>query len=139
MADPEARRLRIYVECAEMYPASAEVFRLQPGDGETFRLWEDNWSRHGRLSGVFPRFYVLSTDLGISVQQAWHEAWAPALLVSLPDQRVDELLRLQELLADQRWSEGAHDAWEWSSPSFTVRAAYRLLQNQGESEDPVLL
>ena len=67
-----------------------------------FRFWEDNWSRHGRLSGVFPCLYALSTDPGILVQRAWHEAWAPALPVALSNQRVDELLRLQELLADQR-------------------------------------
>ena len=43
-------------------------FRLQLGNGETFRFWQDNWSGHGRLSGVFPRLYALSMDPRASVQ-----------------------------------------------------------------------
>ena len=50
-----------------------------------------------------------------------------------------ELLRLQELLADQNLSEATQDAWVWSGPSFTVRAVYRLLRDQGAPEDPILL
>ena len=93
VADPEARRLDIYGEHMDVFSAGAEV--LPPAARETFRFWEDNWSGHGRLSGVFPRLYALSMDPGASVQQAWHRAWAPALPEALSDQRVAELLRLQ--------------------------------------------
>ena len=51
-------------------PQVQRYFRRQLGNGETFRFWEDNWSGHGRLSGVFPRLYALSMDPGASAQQA---------------------------------------------------------------------
>ena len=121
------------------FPQVQRFFRPQLGNGETFRFWQDNWSRHGRLSGVFPRLYALSMDPRSSVQQAWHRAWAPALPVALSDQRVTELLRLQELLADQSLSEATQDAWVWNGPNFTVRAVYRLLRDQGAPEDRRLL
>ena len=114
-------------------------FRLQLGNWETFRFWQDNWSGHGHLSGVFPRLYALSMDPRASVQQAWHRAWARALPKALSDQRVAELLRLQELLADQRLSKATQDAWVWNGPSFIVRAVYRLLRDQGAPEDPRFL
>ena len=50
----------------------------------------------------------------------------PALPMALSDQRVAELLRLQELLADQSLSEANKDAWVLSGPSFTVQAIYTL-------------
>ena len=121
------------------FPQVQRFFRPQLGNGKTFRFWEDNWSGYGRLSGVFPRLYTLSMDQWASVQQAWHRAWAPALPEALSDQRVAELLRLQELLADQSLSEATQDVWVWSGPSFTVRAVYRLLRDQGASEDPLFL
>ena len=104
-------------------------FWPQLGDGETFRFWDDNWSGHGRLDRIFPRLYALSTDLGVLVQRAWNDSWVLPLLEALPDQQVAELIRLQELLVDCRLSEAAHDAWVWSGPSFTTRAAYRLLRD----------
>ena len=38
------------------FPQVQRFFRPQLRNGETFRLWEDNWSRHGCLSGVFRRW-----------------------------------------------------------------------------------
>ena len=117
-----------------MFSAGAEVLlpaTWERGDFPVPQLW----SRHGRLSGVFPRLYALSMDPRSSVQQAWHRAWAPALPEALSDQRVTELLRLQELLADQSLSEATQDAWVWNGPNFTVRAVYRLLRDQGAPED----
>ena len=121
------------------FPQVQRFFRPQLGNGKTFRFWEDNWSVYGHLSGVFPRLYTLSMDQRASVQQAWHRAWAPDLPEALSDQRVAELLRLQELLADQSLSEATQDVWVWSGPSFTVRAVYRLLRDQGASKDPLFL
>ena len=73
------------------------------------------------------------------MQRARHNAWVLALPKALPDQRVAELLSLQELLADRRLSEAAHDAWVWRGPSFTARVAYRLLRDQEDLEDPLFL
>ena len=72
------------------------------------------------------------------MHQAWHDAWAPPMPAALFDQRTSELLRLQELLADQRLTEG-HDGWTWCDPRFSVRAAYRRLRAQAGSEDPLFL
>ena len=58
---------------------------------------------------------------------------------AFPDQRVNELLSLQELLANRRLSGAAQDAWVWSGPSFTAQASYRVLQDQENSEDPLIL
>ena len=58
-----------------------------------------------------------------------------ALPETLSDQRAAEILSLQELLANRRPSEVAHDARVWSGPRFTARVAYRLCQDQ---EDPLL-
>ena len=120
-------------------PLVQRFFRPQPGDEETFRFWDDNWSGHGPLCGVFPGLYKLFTDPGVSVWRAWHDAWTPALPVALTDQWVAEFLRLQELLGDRRPAEAAQDAWAWSGPRFSARAAYRLLRDQEESEDPLIL
>ena len=73
------------------------------------------------------------------MRRAWNDAWVPPLPEAVPDQRVAELISLQELLADCCLSEAAHDAWVWSGPSFTTRAAYRLFQDQEDSEDPLIL
>ena len=50
-----------------------------------------------------------------------------------------ELTSLQELLADRRLPEAAQDAWVWSGPSSTTQAAYRLLRDHENSEDPLIL
>ena len=55
------------------------------GDGEMFRFWDDDWSRHGQLCGVFPCLYALSTDPGGLVRQAWHDTWVLALPSALID------------------------------------------------------
>ena len=81
-------------------PQVQRFFRPWLVDGETFCFSEGNWLGQGRLCGIFPRLYALSTDPEISMQRAWHELWVPALPEALPDQRVDELLRVQELMAD---------------------------------------
>ena len=73
------------------------------------------------------------------LQQAWNDAWVPPLPQALPNQWVVELINLQELLADRRLSEAAQDAWVWSGPIFTTRAAYRLLRDQEYLEDPLIL
>ena len=71
--------------------------------------------------------------------RAWNDAWVPPLPQALSDQPVAELISMQELVADRRLSEAVQDAWVWSRPSFTTLAAYRLLQDQENSEDPLIL
>ena len=110
------------------FPQVQRFFQPQLGDGETFRFWDDNWSGHGQLDRLFPRLYALSTDQGVVVRRAWNDAWVLPLPQALSDQRVAELISLQELLADRRLSEAAQDAWVWSGPSFTTRATYILLR-----------
>ena len=44
------------------FPQVQRFFQPPLGDGETFRLWDDNWSGHSRLDRLFPRLYALSTD-----------------------------------------------------------------------------
>ena len=82
--------------------------------------------------------FALAPDPECSAGQAWHDAWAPPMPAALSDQRTSELLRLQELLANQRPSEG-QDGWTWCEPRFSVRAAYRRLRAQVGSEDPLFL
>ena len=72
------------------------------------------------------------------MRQAWHDAWAPPMPATLSDQRTFELLRLQELLANQRPSEG-QDGWTSCEPRFSVRGAYRRLRAQAGLEDPLFL
>ena len=139
LADLEARRLCIHVKRVAEFPSGVEVLPPSAGGRETFQFWDDDWSGHSRLCGVFPRFYALSTDPGISVRQAWHDTWVLALPKALADQRVAELLSLQELFANRCSSKAARDAWVWSGPRFTARAAYRLLRDQEDLEDPPLL
>ena len=73
------------------------------------------------------------------MRRAWNDAWVLPLPQALSDQRVAELISLQELLDDRRLSEAAQDAWVWSGPSFTTRAEYRLLRDKENSEDPLIL
>ena len=82
------------------FPQVQRFFKPQLGDGETFRFWCDNWLGHGRLDRLFPCLYALSTDQGVLVRRAWNDAWVPPLPEALPDQRVAELISLQELLTD---------------------------------------
>ena len=98
------------------FPQVQRFFQPQLGDGETFRFWDENWSGHR----LFPRLYALSMDKGVVVRRAWNDAWVPPLPQALSDQRVAELISLQELLADRRLSEVVQDAWVWSGPSFTT-------------------
>ena len=114
-------------------------FQPQLGDRATFQFSDDNWSGHIRLDRLFPHLYALSTNQGVVVRQAWNDAWVPSLPQALANQRVAELLSLQELLADQRLSEAAQDAWVWSGPSFTTQAAYRLFRDQEKSKDPLIV
>ena len=53
----------------------------------------------------------------------------------MSDQRVADFLRLQELLADSRPSEG-NDVWIWSEQRFSARAVYSRLREQAAAEDP---
>ena len=108
-------------------------FRPQLGPGETFRLWSDDWSGHGRFSQLFPRLYALSLDSDEPVSWAWQDAWTPALREAMSD-----FLRLQELIADSRSSEG-NDVWIWSEHRFSARAVYSRLQEQAEAEDPAFI
>ena len=73
------------------------------------------------------------------MQRAWNDAWVPPLPEALPDQRVAELISLQELLTDRCISKAVQDAWIWNGPSFTTWAAYRRLQDQENPEDPLIL
>ena len=113
-------------------------FRPKLGFVASFRFWLDEWSRNGRLRQSFPRLFALASDPECSVRQAWHDAWALPMPVTLSDQRTSELLRLQELLADQRPTEG-QDGWTGCETSFSVQAAYRRLRAQAGSEDPLFL
>ena len=76
---------------------------------------------------------------GVRCDLAWHDAWVLALPSTLTDQRVAEILSLQELLAGRCLSEAAHDAWVWSGPCFSTWAADRLLRDQEDSEDLLFL
>ena len=113
-------------------------FRPRLGAGETFRFWSDDWLGHGRFSQIFPRLYALSLDLDESVSRAWQDAWTLALREAMSDQRVADFLRLQELIADRRPSEG-NDVWIWSEQRFFARAVYSCLREQAEAEDPALI
>ena len=73
------------------------------------------------------------------MRRAWHDTWLPVLPAALTDQRVAELLRLQELLGDRRQVEAAPEMWVWRSSWFSARAAYRLLRDQEVPEDPLIL
>ena len=114
------------------------LFRPKLGSGAFFHFWLDEWSRNGRLSQSFPRLFALASDVECSARQAWHDAWAPPMPAMLSDQRASELLRLQELLADLRPTDG-QDGWTWCAMSFSVRAAYRRLKAQAGLEDPLFL
>ena len=137
VADPEAGRLRIYVERADVFPACAEA--LPATYGGPFDSGMITGQGMADWIGFFPRLHALSTDQGVVVRQAWYDAWVLPLPEALRDQRVAELINLQELLADRRLSEAAQDAWVWIGPIFTNRAAYRLLRDQEYSEDPLIL
>ena len=113
-------------------------FRPKLGSRASFRFWMDEWSRNGRLCLSFPRLFALALDPECSVCQAWHGAWAPPMPAALSDQRTFELLRLQELLVNQRPAEGL-DGWTWCEPRFSVRGAYRRLRAHAASEDPLFL
>ena len=56
----------------------------------------------------------------------------------MSDQRVADFLRLQELIADRRPSEG-NDVWIWSKQRFCARAVYSRLREQTEAEDPAFI
>ena len=107
--DPKAQRLYIYVECADVFPASAKVLQAAVRGRETFRFRCDSWSGHGRLDRLFPHLYSLSTDQGVLVRRAWNDAWVTPLPKALPDQQVAELISLQELLSDCCLSKAVQD------------------------------
>ena len=113
-------------------------FRPKLGSGTSFRFSLDEWSRNGGLRQSFPWLFALASDPECSVHQAWHDAWAPPMPITVSDQRTSELLRLQELLADQRPTEG-QDGWTWCETSFSIRAAYHCLWAQAGSEDSLFL
>ena len=113
-------------------------FRPKLGSKASFRFWMDEWSGNGRLCQSFPRQFALAPDPECSMRQAWHDARAPPMPAALSDQRAFELLRLQELLANQQPFEGL-DGWTWCEPGFSVRGAYRRLRAQAGSEDPLFL
>ena len=133
VADLEARRSSFMLGVQTCFSQVQRFFRPLLGDGETFRFYDEDWSRHDRLDRIFPRLYTLSTDPRVLVRRAWNDSWVPPLHEALPDERVAELISLQVLLVDRPLSEVAHDSWVWSGPSFTTRAAYRLFWDQEDS------
>ena len=82
--------------------------------------------------------YALSLDPDEPVSRAWQDAWTSALREAMSDQRVTDFLRLQELIADSRPSEG-NDVWIWSEQRFSARAVYSYLREQAEAEDPAFI
>ena len=104
------------------------------GDRVTLRFWDDNWTDAADWIGSFLVFTHYPRIRGL-----WCGRLGMTLPQALPDQRVAELLSLQELLANQRLSEAAQDTWVRSGPSFTTRAAYRLLRDQENSKDLLIL
>ena len=121
-----------------IFSAVQAHFRPKLGSGASFRFWMDEWSGNGRMCQSFPPLFALAPDPECSVCQAWHGAWAPPMPAALSNQRTFELLRLQELLVNQRPAEGL-DGWTWCEPRFSVRGAYRRLRAQVASEDPLFL
>ena len=90
VADLEARRLCIYDKRADVFSAGAEVFLPVAGGRGDFPVLGGQLVWIGSSRWVFPRLYALSMDPGVSVQRAWHRAWALALPEALSDQRVAE-------------------------------------------------
>ena len=113
-------------------------FRPRLGARETFRFWRDEWSAHRRFSQLFPRLYALSLDVDEPVSRPWQDAWTPALREAMSDQRVADFLRLQEVLADSRPSEG-NDVWIWSEQCFSARAVYSRFREQTAAEEPAFI
>ena len=121
-----------------IFSAIQPFFCPRLGMGETFRFWIHDWSGLGRLSLTFPRLYALSLDPEESVSRVWQNSWTPALRATMSHLQVADFLRLQELLADRRPSEG-RDAWIWYEHRFSARAVYHRLCEQADSEDPAFL
>ena len=123
----------------DIFPQLQRHFRPQVGDEMRYRFWQDNWSGVGRLCDIFPRVYALGPDPGTIVRAQWSDAWTPALLQALSDQRLADLLSLQSRMAEFRPSDGIRDRWVWCSSSFSSRAVYRFLRGQEAPEDPQLV
>ena len=118
LADLEAWRLRSYVKRAAEFLAGAKI--LLPSTGGR----GDLPVLGGQLVGTRPTTRGVPSSLGVLMRRDWHDAGVRTSPATLTDQRVAEILSLQELLTDWRSSEAAHDGWVWNGPRFTARVLY---------------
>ena len=74
---------------------------------------------------MFLRFFAISTNLGVTVAKCWDSTWNPTLAGALSDQRVEELLLMQQSLLHKQPQSGAQDGWVWIGAQFSVRGHTR--------------
>ena len=90
-----------------IFPMVRPFFCPQLGYGSAS---DSGGTRDGRRGQSFPRLFALAPDPECSVQRAWHGVWAPPLPAALSEQRMTDILRMQEYLLPRRPAKGG-DWW----------------------------
>ena len=93
----------------------------------------------GPLREVFPRLYGLSPAPGATVQEAWSNSWCPLLPDAISEQRLEDLTKMQSMLADLRPVGETRDAWIWRGSRFSSREAYTKLRAAEPPEDATIV
>ena len=83
---------------------------------------QSEWSDKGCLRGKFPRLSALTPHLQGKVKECWDGGWNPSLAAHLSEQRVGELISMQQMLEGRRPREGDTDGWIWRNEPFSIRS-----------------
>ena len=94
-----------------LFSSMQHLFRPRLGDGASFRFWEDDWARIGRLRDLYPRLLALAIDPGVSVKSVSEAGWFPTLSSSISDQRFEDLTALQLAVSQFQLTVELADTW----------------------------
>ena len=123
-----------------LFSSMQHLFRPRLGDGASFRFWEDDWARIGRLRDLYPRLHALAIDPGVSVKSVSDAGWFPTLPSSILDQRFEDLATLQLAVSQFQLTVELADTWVWNGARFSARNVYHHLQElEGLSDTTMLL
>jgi len=118
-----------------------QQLRVEVGNGEKTRFWEDPWMQDGVLKQVFPELYKLSTQKhNVIARMGWFEGqewrWVLAWRRELTHEEIQKVDALQRCLQHYKVDQSKDDRLWWGTEKcYTVKALQKQLSSRDSSRD----
>ena len=91
------------------------------------------------LREAFPHLFALTPNPNAMVRECWDVAWNPIFDEAISDQRIMELLRMQQFLAHKQPLRGECNGWVWDNAPLSVPKAYARIREGQKVEAPTFI